>query len=215
MAAQPGARAQQVDFHAMARDAVKKSVPLLQKAAAAWPERSGGGCFSCHNNSLPAMAVGIARAQGYAVDEKNERAQAEFVYRFLAQAKDAVRRAFTDPEADRKVMLRLVDPPPVLGYALAGLAAAGRPADETTTLAARYLAFKQEKDGHWAVLAGRPPLEGSEFAATALAVRALQRCMPRERAAETAERVNRARAWLLNTPPRTTEDRAFRLFGLS
>ena len=61
MTGQHNAHAQQVDFHAMARDAVKRSVPLLQKAAAEWQERSGGGCFSCHNNSLPAMAVGIWR----------------------------------------------------------------------------------------------------------------------------------------------------------
>ena len=58
----------------MARDAVKKSLPLLQSAAAAWPERSGGGCFSCHNNTLPTMAVSLAREQGYSVNQPQERA---------------------------------------------------------------------------------------------------------------------------------------------
>jgi hypothetical protein len=44
--------------------------------------------------------------------------------------------------------------------------------------------------------------------------RGVQTYMPGEHAKERTERSARARGWLVATPPRTTEDRAFRLFGL-
>jgi len=211
LAVAPGAQAQTVDFHAMAQDAVKKSVPLLQKTAAAWPERSGGACWSCHNQGLPAMAVGLVQKQGFAIDKEGQQSQAQFIYRFFAEAKDLLRQGLTNQQA----RLKLIDPPMVLGYGLADLAASQWPADETTGAMARFLAHLQLPDGHWAVPAPRPPLEVSEFTATALGVQGLQTYMPGEFAKERDTRIARAKAWLLATKPRTTEDRAFRLFGLS
>ena len=125
-----------------------------------------------------------------------------------------MRRALTNPVADRHASLRVVDPPMSIGYGLTGLAAAQWPADDTTAAVARFLAMKQQRDGHWAVPVARPPLEESEVTATALAVRVLQTYMPKDLGSETADRVARARAWLLTVAPRGTEDKAFRLFGL-
>jgi len=48
--------------------AIQRSVPLLQRADAGFTAKSG--CVSCHNNSLAAMAVGLARKNGYRVDER-------------------------------------------------------------------------------------------------------------------------------------------------
>ena len=42
------------------RVVVTKSLPLLQTLGTKFIEASG--CVSCHNNSLPAMAVAVARA---------------------------------------------------------------------------------------------------------------------------------------------------------
>jgi hypothetical protein len=209
-----GARAQDVDFHMMARKAVEKSVPLLQKGAVDWTERSNGACFSCHNQSLPAMAVGLARDKGYAVDPKAQKEVAQFVYRFFDQGKEMLQKALTDPAMDRQATLKLVDPPVVVGYALATLEAAQWPSDETTAAMARFLAFRQAADGRWVVPAARPPMEGSEFAATALAVRGLKHYMPKAYAAEATKRIGKARKWLAATRPRSTEDKAFRLLGL-
>ena len=60
-------------------------------------------------------------------------------------------------------------------------------------------------------MAARPPMEASEFTATALALRSLQLYgTPEDGAA-----VERARAWLLRSRPETNEDRAMRLMGLA
>jgi hypothetical protein len=47
-----------------------------------------------------------------------------------------------------------------------------------------------------------------------LAVQAMQAYAPKERAAEVAARLRRAKAWLLTAPAPTSEDKAFRLLGL-
>ena len=49
------------------RAAVQLSVPLLQKADETFLRKSG--CVSCHNNSLTAMTVALARKHRFAVDE--------------------------------------------------------------------------------------------------------------------------------------------------
>jgi len=50
-----------------AREAVERSLPLLQRADAGFTAKSG--CISCHNQSLVATALGLARAHGFHVDE--------------------------------------------------------------------------------------------------------------------------------------------------
>ena len=49
------------------RDAVNRSVPLVQRADSSFSAKAG--CVSCHNNSLQAMAVSASRKAGFRVDE--------------------------------------------------------------------------------------------------------------------------------------------------
>ncbi|MCU1314220.1 MAG: Planctomycete cytochrome, partial [Acidobacteriaceae bacterium] len=49
------------------RSAIQDSLPLLQNADVRFAKNSG--CVSCHNNSLTAMTVALARRQGFKVDE--------------------------------------------------------------------------------------------------------------------------------------------------
>lgn len=212
--ASTGASAQGLEFTDVAREAVQKSLPLLHKAATDWPERSGRACWSCHNQSLPVMAAAVAGEQGYAVDKAAMKEQAGAVYAFFAPERDLLLRGLTDPAAEMEATKRLIHPPMVAGYALATLAAAGRPADDVTAALARFLAHKQAPDGRWATYGARPPLETSEFTATALAVRGLKAYMPAEHAKERDRRIAKARAWLTAARPKTTEDRAFHLLGL-
>jgi hypothetical protein len=46
-------------------------VPLLQKTDETFLRKSG--CVSCHNDSLTAMTVALARKHGFGVDETMER----------------------------------------------------------------------------------------------------------------------------------------------
>jgi squalene cyclase len=86
--------------------------------------------------------------------------------------------------------------------------------DDTTDALVHYLTLKQAKDGHWRPTLPRPPANDSDFTATALAVRGLQRFGSPGRGEEIKGRIGKARDWLVAATPRTTEDRAFQLFGL-
>ena len=49
------------------RSAIQESLPVLQRADSFFTKNAG--CISCHNNSMAAMAVGLARKQGLPIDE--------------------------------------------------------------------------------------------------------------------------------------------------
>src|SRR5207247_2254213 len=70
---------------------------------------------------------------------------------------------------------------------------------------------RQLPDGSWLVSADRPPLEGSAFTSTALAVAGLRVYGPAKRAAELAPMRARAAAWLRKTKPVDTEDLVYQL----
>ncbi len=183
--------------------ALARSLPLLERTVPAFTASSEERCATCHHQSLPAMALGLARDRGLRVDAKLLRDQAAESLALLA------------PQRDRYLqgtgVVDRLDP----GYWLAGLSAAGVPADETTDALVHYLTLKQSADGRWRATLYRPPMVGSEFTTTALSLRALQRFAPPARAAEAARRVGRARDWLRSATPKTTEDRVFQLLSLA
>jgi hypothetical protein len=196
--------------------AVGKSVTLLQSSAQVFEARMGKLCFSCHHQSVPSLAYANVAATGRAMGARGRAQQSDFVYGFAARMKPqlvgAVRR--NDAAAASEINKFTVDPPVTLGYLLFGLDRDGRKPDETLSLTAQFLARKQEADGRWPVYAARPPMEGSEISATAIAVRSLKTYGGAEFAAENRERIDRAREWLASVKARSTEDRAFRLLGL-
>lgn len=182
--------------------AAERALPLLQQSAMTWFTKRS--CVSCHHQSLGALTVGLARERGAAFDEP------------LAAALHA-RVAVSLPAARADVLIGDAGINAQVGQAwkLLGLAAAGYPADRHTDARARYLASRQHPDGSWRSESRRPPLEDSDLAATALAVRVLQLYPLPTRAAEFHERVERARGWLASTAPRDGEERVMRLFGLA
>jgi hypothetical protein len=99
---------------------------------------------------------------------------------------------------------------------LHGLFASGYPADTITDSAVAEIATAQYLDGRWASTENqhRPPLMQSHFASTTRVIRMLRDYEIPARKQEFAQRIERARAWLLNTKPVTTEDQAMRLSGL-
>jgi squalene cyclase len=136
------------------------------------------------------------------VDENKARQQAEAIRRILAGRRELLLQG--SGVADQ------LD----ASYWLIGLFAAGVARDDTTDALVHYLTLKQAKDGRWRTTLVRPPANVSDFTATALALRGLQDFVPRGRSEEIAGRVGRARDWLVSATPRTTEGRAFQLFGL-
>ena len=102
-----------------------------------------------------------------------------------------------------------------ISYLLLGLAADGYPPDAATDAQAIWLKRRQAPDGHWPIITIRPPIESNDIEVTAVSMRALQRFAPPSRRAEYMKAVERARAWLTTAPASSTEERAFRLLGLS
>ncbi|MBI3667584.1 MAG: ankyrin repeat domain-containing protein [Acidobacteria bacterium] len=186
------------------RAAAAKSISLLQRTSKAFYKTQG--CFSCHHQGLPTMALRVARERGVAVDEATAREVANRAFVLLTDRHSidtAVQNSF------------LIDPSMSDGYMLSSAHDVGLAANLTTAIYARRLANWQRADGHWKTIDLRPPQSHSVFTATAIAMRAVQLYMPEGLKAERDERVKRAKQWLLSTAPRTTEERTSRLLGLA
>ncbi len=181
------------------KESVELALSLLQKSSEQFLRVSG--CTSCHHQSLPQMVTGLARERGFAVNEQISKQQVGAVAGMMKMIAEMVE---TKPES-------IPDPPITVGYALLGLHAEGYAADETTAAMARLIAAQQLPDGGFRGMAARPPMEASEFTATALGMRAMQLYGTPENEAA----VERARQWLLKSKPVTNEDRAMQLMGLA
>ena len=168
------------------RDAVSRSLPLLQRTAISFYDKSG--CVSCHSNSLTAMTVAAGRRQGFAVDEQGARKELATVVEDIRTTREQALQGIVSPGGATTT----------LGYILMGLAAEGHRADQATDAIVRLVTLMQQPDGRWRS-PYRPPSEASEFTATAVALRGIQvygRGKPVERRAIAA-----AVSWLERTQP--------------
>jgi ankyrin repeat protein len=184
-----------------ADDAVQRVLPLLQSSARTWHRKRE--CSSCHHQGLGIIAVTVARERGFAIDAE-----------MLA---DEVRRSARPPSSRDWLLLREVSFNEQIAdsYLAVAQAAVRTPAMDVAQWTVHMLAGSQHVDGHWTSRSHRPPLEDSDFTATALTIRTLQAYGPQGRAAEISSRLARARAWLAAARPRSSEDRAMTLFGLA
>lgn len=182
-----------------AKAAIARALPLMQKIGQ--PVFKRRGCVTCHNNTLPAQVVAMARRSRFAVDE-------EIAKRELLQI-------VADHRARRQALIIGSGLPEIYGYTLMALNTSGHAADSGTDLAVHQIAFRQEPDGFWRVDDYRPPQEYSRIAATALAIGGLQAYSPPGRAKEMKERIARARKWLTASRPEGAEEHSMRLLGLA
>ncbi len=185
------------------KTAVERSLALLDKAGAQFFLK--GGCSSCHSQNIVDIATEVARRKGIAVDEKQ------------TADRQKLNRAFFGSMIPN--LLEHLDPPgatDLIVYAVAGMAASGMTPDRMTDGIVADLAAQQLKGGNWHFVLNiaRPPIEDGDFFRTALGIRALQVYGPPGRHAEMAERIDRAKQWLLLNKPRTAEDRNYQLLGV-
>lgn len=183
------------------RAAAERALPVLLKAAAGHVEQKA--CFACHNQALPVMAFRTAVSRGSPVPATMFTAQADHVAAFLETNREKFRKGQGTGGA--------VD---TAGYALLTLELAGHKSDENTEAVAEYLLKTQADRDHWRTSSNRPPSEASDFATTYLAARGLRVWATADQKERAAKRTDTARAWLLKTAAKDTEDRAFRLFAL-
>jgi ankyrin repeat protein len=184
--------------------AVPNSLALLQRTDASFVPKAG--CFSCHNQSLAAMAVGLARKNGFRVDEQTAARQVTVNAGSLAGARDLLHQGFLVPMINAN--------PVILAYVLLGLDAEGYKPDLSTDAVAMYMQTHQMADGHWASgPEARPPL-CSDMSQTVIAMRGLALYTPKVDRAAYTKSVQLAATWIGEFRPRTNYDLAWRLQGL-
>jgi ankyrin repeat protein len=182
--------------------AVKKILPLLETSGD--PVFKNRACVSCHNNSLPAMTVALARRKGFVVNE--EQAKKEVGYAVTTDT------PYLEPMRTGSTIGGGSD---TLGYTLMGMAAAGYPADALTDAHVHYLSIYQFPDGAWRTTSYRPPEEYGPFTTTAVALRAIRLYPIAGRREEFEQRLARAKRWLLAAKAESTEEQSMQLNGLA
>jgi N-acyl-D-amino-acid deacylase len=184
------------------RQAAERGLRLVEKAARKYPEHRS--CFSCHHQTLPALAVATARDHGLPADEAVLAEQAEFSH---GSFESRARRMLEGEGVGGTSM--------TVGYGLWMLDIARARPDDTTAAMVTFLLKHQKPDGSWERFTSRPPLEDSNLTCTVLAARFLPRYAAAEQRAAADAAVSRARAWLLAaTPGEAQEDRNAWLGGL-
>ena len=131
--------------------AIRKSLPLLGKTGPIFFQKSG--CISCHNISLPSMAMVLASERGFAVDEaaRKENIKAALASKTFFEPKDLMKLDHVPGETM------------TTGYTLIALAAEKYPGDALTDAMALWSASSQFGDGSWNLPSHRAPIEYSPF----------------------------------------------------
>jgi len=192
-----------------ARVAIEKAVAQLQPASPGFTK--GATCVSCHHQSLPAMAVTLARDHGVPVD----RSLAEHPTRATLESWKAAREQYL--LANTPAGGFIAGTP----YALTSMAEERVAPSALTAAVALALANTQRRDGSWNLPIGsaggglRPPLGSiGSISLTALTIRGLSVYAPKGREAEMKVRLARALAFMRQSSPSDTQDDAFKLMGL-
>jgi ankyrin repeat protein len=191
------------------RGAVQDSLPLLQRTDVNFTK--GAGCTSCHNNSMAAMAVGLARKRGIRVNEETTSTQVRVNLDEFQARRDKLHQGYyAQPVGD-------FFSPFILGYQLVGLHAQNCQPDLNTDAAVMMLRSRQSPNGEWAYPQAdtRPPICLDYIGQTALAMRAVQLYTTKATRAACDKSVRLAASWLAKAQSLNNEDRAWRLTGLA
>ena len=178
------------------RAAAQKGLALLEQTSPTFIKK--GGCNSCHNQMLPAAAQAYARSRGIKTGPTVAQLPAELSDATMERAIE-----YATFGANSR------------GYELFAAAMTGTPADARLEAQVYYVKGLQEPEGYWRTGNNRPPLTFDDFTTTAYSIKALLAYSPSTERADTEARVTRARSWLLEAKPATTQERAFHLLGLA
>jgi ankyrin repeat protein len=181
------------------RAASAKALKLIQHSQVVWYKKQT--CTSCHHQLLPEMPITMARERGIPFDETIARDTTATAFSYLKDFDWSVQGYdYIDVLFD--------------GWSLTTAHIVGVSPSLSTTVGAQFIASRQLPNGSWPTMDGRPPQAHSLFTTTAVCARAIRIYLPAQLKGEQEARLARAREWLLKSQPRTTEDKAFQLFGL-
>ncbi len=187
---------------ASAEAAIQKILPMMEIGGE--PVFKNRSCVSCHSNSVPAMAVALARKKGFVVNEEQAKKELGFAVDTDTPYLEPMRLGSTIGGASNTV-----------GYTLMGMAAAGYAADGLTDAHIHYLGIHQSPDGAWRNNSYRPPEEYSALTTTAVVLRAIKLYPIPGRREEFEKRVTNAKRWLLAAKAVSVEERSMQLNALA
>ena len=185
------------------REAVEAAIPRLQPVSKRFFDNYG--CISCHNHSLPSVAVTHARTQGVMVDAT------------MATHPDKETLEEWTPLRESAIQGTCLDQGgfvAIVSYGLFAMAENGVAPNRVTDAMALCLARTQNDDGSWNQKDARPPLSGGPIVYTALVLHDLGIYLPAGRRNEWKTRFERGRAFLRKAQPMNTQEAAFLLMGL-
>jgi len=185
-------------------EAATRGVAAIQASQAIWSEKQA--CSSCHHQYQPAIAFAAAREHGIPVDERIAAAVA-------SRTADFSNIGFSDIDIAIQ-FAGIVEPVLQEGYRLLAADAVHRRPDLATAVTARFLIARQRASGDWSGLNQRPPSSSSDFAKTAIGLRAVQLFHHRADAHAADASIARAAEWLSSHRAPDTEGRAYQLLGL-
>ncbi len=187
-----------------APEPARKSIPDAVERALVMTEKQSyqfiriGGCNSCHSQDLPSAAAAFARGRGLRAPREIPQLPASNM-----------------PAPERVMDLDLVTVASK-GWELFDFGMNGAPKTPYTDAVVRVIEALQNPEGNWtASESRRPPMGTGEFQAAALSIYSLQHYAPTGREATARQAVDRAVAWLEESKPSATQDRAFQLLGLA
>ncbi|MDA0590932.1 MAG: terpene cyclase/mutase family protein [Planctomycetota bacterium] len=186
---------------AVIRDAVRKAIPILEKAATGSADTRK--CFTCHNQALPILALAEARRNGFEIDEVVFKRQLQHTLEHLKTGEKNYKEG--KGQGGRTL---------TAGYALWALEAGEHKPDQTTAAVAHFLVEYQKEQSFWQHAGNRPPSSGSAFATTYVALVGLDEYGTDEQQEAIDARRKAVRQWLLKEKAKDTEDLVFRLRSL-
>lgn len=193
--------------------AIQKSLKALEASMLKFNQRTG--CVSCHHEGLGRIALSVVRERGFSLNPAIQQAQTGRLNGGLNALRPLHLQALKDREAMKQVpLIEMNEVTTGNSWLLAGMAEMKQPKNEANGAMTMVLARQQSPNGAWTYSLPRVPMQSSAFTFTALSVRALRAYAPQTYAKEIAERIGRAKNWLMTTPTTNSEDRASRLLGL-
>jgi ankyrin repeat protein len=176
--------------------AVSSSLALLEKQSGNFIRTAG--CNSCHSQSLPSAATGLARDSGLTSMKS------------FPQLPAAMR-----PPAEQVMDFNVISANSV-AWELFDAGMNHEPRTQVTDAIVRYIMALQTADGYWHTPENRrPPMTSGKFQTAALAIFAIKNYAPEVEKLNGDKAVARAVAWMEKATPVTNQDHAFRLLGLA
>lgn len=195
------------------KKAIAASLKLLELSMSDFSEKAA--CISCHQEGLGRWSTAIAKERGFKTNSALEQGQIARIRGGLNALKPLNEGALTNPEMMKQLpLIEINEINPIGAWVLGGMAAQNDTPTSATAAMAMVLARQQSPAGMWTFSLPRVPMQSSVFTLTALTVRSLNMYAPKGNRAEIADRVSKAKAWLLKETARSSDDLTFALLGL-